>query len=78
MGKASAFACDGPKCDTLVARTPGQKGAPENFLRVTLRTPGGDDKIDAAFCDPGCLQDWLNDQFDTQDLKAPARPSAGD
>lgn len=68
MGTQSAFACDGPNCDTLVARVLGQRGAPENFLRVTLHTPGGDDKVDAAFCDPRCLQVWLNTKFDPADL----------
>jgi hypothetical protein len=75
MAKASAFACDGPKCSTLVARTPGQRGAPENFLRLTLHTPGDEDKIDAAFCDPACLQAWIDDQFDVADLHPKSTPA---
>jgi hypothetical protein len=44
MAKQSAFACDGPKCDQLTPRKAGEKGAPQQWTRLTLRAPGSDDK----------------------------------
>jgi hypothetical protein len=67
MAKQSAFACDGPKCDQLTPRKAGEKGAPQQWTRLTLRAPGSDDKskIEGAFCSTDCAHDWLDDLLDT-------------
>lgn len=65
MPAQSAFACDGPKCDSLTPRKKGEKGAPQQWTRLTLRTPGNDDKVEGAFCSDICAVAWLADLTET-------------
>jgi hypothetical protein len=57
----AAFQCD--NCDQLTPRKKGEKGAPQNWIRLAVQLPGADEKLTGAFHDAECASTWLDEKL---------------
>lgn len=76
MGAQSAFQCDGPKCTELTPKAKGERGAPQQWIRITIAIPGSADKVDGAFHDITCAHAWVDTQLGVTHAPTSEQPGA--